>query len=181
MIKLVAGNLDTIEDVFKKARKAAKALIWRVFSVQNTESKERQGKGLIDAALKNGIKIFVYSSVDLFTTSWQTILVKEQKLQLIATSDIGFFGAESFLKPNEYSNKKLLIAGDKLTFDQLKDIFENQTSRYLRITYTLIAGILNRTFRDIGYGADILRLKTLNLDLKDFKTWLATESAWKRK
>ncbi|PVH69703.1 NAD(P)-binding protein [Cadophora sp. DSE1049] len=214
---------------------------------QNNESEERQGKGLIDAALKNGIKMFVYSSVDrggsksdnnptsvphfiskhkieqylfdrargtdmsytvlrpvaffenlipgfvgkVFTTSWRTSLRKEQKLQLIATSDIGFFGAEAFLKPDEYSNKKLSIAGDELTFDQFKDIFEKQTGEPLPTTYNLVAGVLNRAvkdlgymfkwFRDVGYGADIPRLKTLNPELKGFETWLATESAWKRK
>ena len=42
-------------------------------------------------------------------------------------------------------------------------------------------GYMFKWFRDVGYGADIPRLKTLNPDLKDFKTWLAAESAWKRR
>ncbi|KAH9209826.1 hypothetical protein DL95DRAFT_437843 [Leptodontidium sp. 2 PMI_412] len=252
-IKLVSGNLDTIDDVFKKAKSITKAPIWGVFSVQspmgggqNPQSEERQGKDLVDASLKNGIKTFVYSSVDrtgsksdnnptniphfiskhnieehlfektretamsytvlrpvaffenlapgfigkVFSTSWQTVLGKDRKLQLIATSDIGFFGAEAFLKPDEYSNKKLSLAGDELTFYQFKDIFKKQTGGNLPTTFTLIAGALNRMvkelgymfkwFRDVGYAADIPKLKTMKPDLKDFKTWLATESAWKK-
>lgn len=213
---------------------------------QNPQSEERQGKDLVDASLKNGIKTFVYSSVDrsgsksdnnptniphfiskhnieqhlfektretamsytvlrpvaffenlapgfignVFSTSWQTVLGKDRKLQLIATSDIVFFGAEAFLKPDEYSNKKLSLAGDELTFDQFKDIFKKQTGGNLPTTFTLIAGALNRMvkelgymfkwFRDVGYAADIPKLKTMKPDLKDFKTWLATESAWKK-
>ncbi|KAG4437814.1 hypothetical protein IFR05_006701 [Cadophora sp. M221] len=253
-IKLVSGNLDKIDDVFKNAKSITKAPIWGVFSVQSPmgdgqtpQSEERQGKDLVDASLKYGIKTFVYSSVDrggsksdssptniphfiskhnieqhlfektkgasmsytvlrpvaffenlapgfigkVFPSSWQMVLGKNKKLQLIATSDIGFFGAEAFLKPDEYWNKKLSLAGDELTFDQFRDIFEKQTGGNLPMTFTLIAGVLNRMvkelgymfkwFRDVGYGADIPTLKTMNPDLKDFKTWLATESAWKKK
>ncbi|KAH7075068.1 hypothetical protein FB567DRAFT_453100 [Paraphoma chrysanthemicola] len=70
-IKLVTGNLDAIDSVFQKAREASKVPIWGVFSVQvamgngaSAESEERQGKALVDAAIKNGVKHFVYSSVD---------------------------------------------------------------------------------------------------------------------
>ncbi|PVH67453.1 hypothetical protein DL98DRAFT_555122 [Cadophora sp. DSE1049] len=200
-IKLVAGNLDTIEDVFKKAREAAKAPIWGVFSVRVSlmplsksvySSVDRGGSKsdnnptniphfirkhrieeyLFDRTRGTDMSYTVLRPVaffenlipgfvaKVFTTSWQTILGKEQK-----------------------------TATDR---DQRHRVFWCRiTGGYLPTTYTLIAGILNRTvnelgyvfkwFRDVGYGADIPRLKTLNPDLKDFKTWLATESAWKRK
>ena len=212
---------------------------------QNPESEERQGKALIDVALENNVKIFVYSSVDrggansdhsptdiphfiskhhieqhlftrtrgsdmsytvlrpvaffenlipgfmgkVFASSIQTVL-GDRKLQLVATSDIGFFGAEAFLKPDEYKNKKLSLAGDELNFAEFKNIFDRQTGQTLPTTFTLVAGLLNkmvkelgtmfRWFRDVGYAADIPHLKTIHPELKDFKTWLATESAWKK-
>lgn len=214
---------------------------------QNSQSEERQGKALVDASLKNGVKQFVYSSVDrggsrsdtdptniphfiskynieqhlfsktensdmsytvlrpvaffenlmpnfigkVFSTSWETTLRHDQKLQLIATSDIGFFAAEAFLKPKDYKNQRLSIAGDELTYAEYKTVFERKTGQKLPTTYRLISVAINamvkemgymfKWFRDVGYGADIQHLKTLNPELKNFENWLGTESAWKTK
>ncbi|KAH7159201.1 hypothetical protein DER46DRAFT_577356 [Fusarium sp. MPI-SDFR-AT-0072] len=70
-ITLLEGNLDDTDDVFKNASKVATSPIWGVFSVQSPAMnktgpiiEEKQGKGLVDAALKNNVKHFVYSSVD---------------------------------------------------------------------------------------------------------------------
>ncbi|KAF7540295.1 hypothetical protein G7054_g1515 [Neopestalotiopsis clavispora] len=70
-IKLIQGNLDDTDDVFKNARKATSSPIWGVFSVQtpgmNKDGpiiEEKQGKDLVDSALKNDVRHFVYSSVD---------------------------------------------------------------------------------------------------------------------
>ncbi|RAR14892.1 NAD(P)-binding protein [Stemphylium lycopersici] len=64
-IKLVTGNLDAAESVFKKAKEATKAPVWGVFSVQAVgKSEETQGKALVNAALRNGVEHVVYSSAD---------------------------------------------------------------------------------------------------------------------
>ncbi|OAA46803.1 nucleoside-diphosphate-sugar epimerase family protein [Beauveria brongniartii RCEF 3172] len=70
-IALVQGNLDDTEAIFKNAQKATQAPIWGVFSVQvpamNKSGpiiEEAQGKSLVDAAVKHGVKHFVYTSVD---------------------------------------------------------------------------------------------------------------------
>ncbi|KAE8362536.1 nucleoside-diphosphate-sugar epimerase family protein [Aspergillus caelatus] len=70
-IKLVEGNLDRPEDIFRQAQKATTQPIWGVFSIQTPvpglfkeDSEERQGKSLVDAALNNNVKVFVYTSVD---------------------------------------------------------------------------------------------------------------------
>ncbi|KIY03394.1 uncharacterized protein Z520_00085 [Fonsecaea multimorphosa CBS 102226] len=253
-IKLVVGNMDAADSIFAKAKEASNVPIWGVFSVQtaigdgaSVQSEERQGKALIDASLKAGVKQFVYSSVDrggssrsdqdptnvphfaskynieqylfektknhemdwtilrpvaffenlvpgffgqVFTTSWARSLRKEQKLQLIATSDIGFFAAEAFLKPEQYKSTKLSLAGDELTYDQFKKIFEQKTRTPLPTTYFFVAALINwmvkdlgymyTWFHDVGYGADISSLKQLNPGLKDFSTWLETESQFKQ-
>jgi nucleoside-diphosphate-sugar epimerase len=71
-IKLVTGDLDDVPAIFEEAKKVAPSQpIWGVFSVLvsmgknvTLESEVRQGKDLIDGAIKNGVKCFVYSSVD---------------------------------------------------------------------------------------------------------------------
>ncbi|KAI1777167.1 NAD(P)-binding protein [Hypoxylon cercidicola] len=251
-IKLVMGNLDDTDDIFSKAEEVTKAPIWGVFSVQaaigggaNSRTEEVQGKTLIDASLKNGVKNFVYSSVDrggsksdddptdvphfiskhnieqhlyektkdggmnwtvfrpvgffdnlvpgfmgkVFNTSWKINLKKDRKLQLIATSDIGFFAAEAFAKPEEYKNKKLSLAGDELTYEQYATIFQQKTGDDLPTTFEFIARFINwmvnelgymfRWFNNVGYAADIPSLKKMNPELKDFATWLEKESQFK--
>ncbi|KAL7622411.1 hypothetical protein AAE478_007916 [Parahypoxylon ruwenzoriense] len=252
-IKLVTGNLDASESIFKKAKEVTATPIWGVFSVQaamgggaTSRTEEVQGKALIDASLKNGVKHLVYSSVDrggaksddnptdvphfiskhnveqhlfektkngemdwtvlrpvaffenlvpgfvgkIFSTSWKINLKENQKLQLIATSDIGFFAAEAFMKPEEYKNKKISLAGDELTYKEFAAIFKEKTGNELPTTYNFIATIINwmvkelgymfRWFRNVGYAADIPALRKINPDLKDFKTWLDTESQFKK-
>ncbi|KAJ1335976.1 NmrA family NAD(P)-binding protein [Microdochium nivale] len=70
-VSLVQGNLDDAEALFASAKKATSEPIWGVFSVQlptfnktGAETEERQGKALVDAAIRHGVRHFVYSSVD---------------------------------------------------------------------------------------------------------------------
>ncbi|KAF1946951.1 NAD(P)-binding protein [Clathrospora elynae] len=249
-IKLVTGNLDAADEIFKKAKEATKTPIWGVFSVQTVgKSEETQGIALIDAALKNGVNHFIFSSVDrggansdhdptnvphfitkynieqhlfanaskgnmtwtvlrpvaffenltpnffgkVLTATWAMRLRKEQKLQHISTSDIGFFAAQSFLSPEsaQWKNKSISLAGDALTFDELKSTFEKKTGETLPTTYRFMAQALNwmskelgymfTWFRDVGYGADIEECKRINPGMKNFETWLDTESSWKKR
>ncbi|KAI0176528.1 NAD(P)-binding protein [Hypoxylon sp. FL1284] len=248
-IKLITGNLDDPEDAFKSAKAATKVPIWGVFSVQaaigggaTAKSEEVQGKALIDASVKNGVKHFVYSSVDrggdksdqsptdvphfiskhkieqhlyektkggqmdwtilrpvaffenlvpgfvgkVFNSSWDVMLEKDKKLQLIATSDIGFFAAEAFTKPEEYKDKKLSIAGDELTFREYAAVFKEKTGRDLPTSFGFVGrmvcamvkelGNMFKWFNNVGYGADIPASKQINPDMKDFGTWLVEQS-----
>jgi uncharacterized protein YbjT (DUF2867 family) len=69
-VKLLEGDLENVKDVFLKAKMFTVNPIWGVYSVQAKVSgpdktiEETQGKGLIDAAIANNVKFFVYSSVD---------------------------------------------------------------------------------------------------------------------
>lgn len=117
---------------------------------------------------------------------------QDKKLQLIGTSDIGWFAAQAFINANkaEYQNKAISLAGDELTYDEMKSIFEKKTGETLPTTYAFIAGILHwlsadfgmmfRWFREVGFTADIPALRKMKPDIKDFGTWLDTESAWKK-
>ena len=71
-IKLIEGTLDDIPALFKTAQDASNGNgIWGVYSVQISVGKNvthegeiRQGKAMVDEAVKAGVKHFVYSSVE---------------------------------------------------------------------------------------------------------------------
>ncbi|KAE8375351.1 nucleoside-diphosphate-sugar epimerase family protein [Aspergillus bertholletiae] len=247
-IKLVEGNLDHPEDIFRQARKVTTQPIWGVFSVQTPvpglfreDSEERQGKELVDLAVNNDVKLFVYTSVDrggdasidnptsvphfiskhniehhlinrskgtdmqwmilrpvaflnnftpdffgsIFSTSWK-IALHGKPLQLISVADIGFFGAQAFLHPEECKNRALSLAGDELSYDDMARIFKRVTGKRVPLTYGFLArllmwafkelGVMFRWFYESGYKADIPALKRIHPGLKNFEMWLETES-----
>jgi uncharacterized protein YbjT (DUF2867 family) len=70
-LKVAQGDLDNVFALFQVAEKTASGGVWGVFSVQaavgggaTSESDLRQGKGLIDKAIKRNVRQFIYSSVD---------------------------------------------------------------------------------------------------------------------
>lgn len=68
-VRLVEGDLDNPDAVFRNAAAATSNPIWGVYSVQakpagDISIEETQGKSLIDASLAAGVQFFVYSSVD---------------------------------------------------------------------------------------------------------------------
>ncbi|QRD86796.1 hypothetical protein F9C07_2089300 [Aspergillus flavus] len=200
-IKLVEGNLDHPEDIFRQAQKVTRQPIWGVFS---EDSKEIQGKALVDAALNNNVKFFVYTSVDrgdmqwvilrpvaflnnftpdffgsVFTTSWKIVL-RGKPLQLISVTDIGFFGAQAFLHPDEYKYRALSLTGDELSYDEMARIFKRVTGKDVPLTYGFLArllmwafkelGVMFRWFHDSGYKADVRALRKLHPGLKNFES-----------
>jgi uncharacterized protein YbjT (DUF2867 family) len=69
--KLVVGDMDDIPAIFEAAKKVCSEPVWGVFSVQlphgkgnSGDAEEKQGKDLVDGAIANGVKMFVYSSVE---------------------------------------------------------------------------------------------------------------------
>jgi uncharacterized protein YbjT (DUF2867 family) len=80
-IKLVQGNLDDVPAIFKEAGEVVKEPVWGVYSVQVSTGKGvtfdgeiTQGKALVDESVKNGVKRFVYSSIERGgdEKSWET-------------------------------------------------------------------------------------------------------------
>ncbi|KAF6834476.1 NmrA-like family protein [Colletotrichum plurivorum] len=251
-IKLVQGNLADPTRLFKTAKHLAKAPIWGVFSVQTPNGTNQgnggelgQGKAMIDASIKAGVKFFLYTSVDrhgddspdnptdvphfvhkhkieqhlaartsdtdmewavlrpvafmenletgfpgrLFVTWWQMAL-GNRPLQLVATSDIGFFGARAFLHPEEFSGRGASLAGDEVTYEQMQAAFEKVVGRRAAGSYRIWAwifmkmvkdvGHLFRWLHDVGHAADVQELRRRHPGLKSFETWLRTESEFKK-
>ena len=71
-IKVVEGDQDDVPGLFANAQKAADSKgIWGVYSVQVSQGKGvthegeiKQGKAMVDEAVKAGVKHFVYGSVE---------------------------------------------------------------------------------------------------------------------
>lgn len=124
----------------------------------------------------------------VFATCFRMSL-KGKALQLVATSDIGYFGADALLNPEQYKGKGISLAGDELTFDQMARIFSQKTGKSVPTTFSLIGSILLgamkdmgymfKWFHDEGYGADIQKLREINPSMKNFETWLDKESNFK--
>ncbi|KAJ5601390.1 NAD(P)-binding protein [Penicillium lagena] len=121
----------------------------------------------------------------VFATAWQMSL-KGKPLQLVATSDIGFFAAEVFMHPQESKQRTFSLAGDELTFEQMAQVFEQKTGKKVPTTFKLPTwlimaavkdlGLMFKWFHDEGYKANISELRKINPELKGFGSWLENES-----
>ncbi|KAJ5827793.1 hypothetical protein N7447_004556 [Penicillium robsamsonii] len=229
------SNLKVPAAVFENVKRQTSTPVWGVFSVQTANPKKKddercQGIALIDESIKQGVKYFVYSSIDrggeksdqnptpilhfnfkhedrdgmdnspsrglfenftpdyfgkVFTTAWQMSL-NGKPLQLVTTSDIGFFAAAAFMNPEASKNHAFSLAGDELTFDRMSEIFKTLTGKDIPTTYKIPVwlmltsvkelGVMFKWFHDEGYGADIPALKRLNPRLKTFGDWLKEDS-----
>ncbi|KAJ5614102.1 hypothetical protein N7528_007756 [Penicillium herquei] len=126
----------------------------------------------------------------VFATSFKMAL-KGKPLQMIGAEDIGFFGAEAFMHPEQYQNDGLSLAGDELTYDQFAQIFEQKTGQPIPLTYRILCsvfmasmkdmGYMFKWFHDSGYKANIPELKKINPELKDFGTWLERDSGFAKR
>ncbi|KAK3393444.1 NmrA-like family protein [Podospora didyma] len=121
----------------------------------------------------------------VFVKSWG-MAVREKPLQLVAVSDIGFFAAQAFLNPAEYKGRGVSLAGDEVTLEQVKSVFEAKTGKKLASTNGIFPwllmkmmkdfGVMFKWFHEQGYAADIEKLRVINPGMKDFGAWLETES-----
>jgi uncharacterized protein YbjT (DUF2867 family) len=219
----------------KLTRKAAKP---------GSDQELQQGIALVNESITQGVKFFVYSSVDrggersinnptkvphfiykhqiekhliekaaggngmqwtilrptafmenlsadffgkVFATAWGMGL-KGKKLQIVATSDIGFFAARAFMDPEEFRGKFLSLAGDELTYEEMATVFRQKIGRDVPTTFRFPVwlmmkavkelGVMFQWFYDEGYGADVAALRKMHPGLKDFGTWLQTESGF---
>lgn len=123
--------------------------------------------------------------------SWIEMSLKGKKLQFIACSDIGKFGARALLYPEEYKGRMISLAGDDLTYEEIAGTFKEVTGGTLPTTWRLLAGIIMwivkdinlmfKWFQDHQYSADIEALRKELPELKTWKTWLETESKFTKK
>ncbi|KAL0936760.1 nucleoside-diphosphate-sugar epimerase family protein [Colletotrichum truncatum] len=255
-VKIVQGDLNDVPAIFAAAKTllgGPEAEIWGVYSVQtaigqgaSAASEERQGKALVDEALANNVKHFVYSSIDrggdssydnyiprvqhfigkyriehhlvdkakdkmswtilrpvafmdnltpgmgtkVTATSWR-VAVQDKPLQLVAVRDVGWFAAQAFLRPQDFSGRQVPIAGDELTLQEANAIFKTKVGSeipetfqfFVKFLHWMIAdfGAMYRWFYTDGFRVDIPLVRREHSGLLTFEDWLEKESQFKTK
>jgi uncharacterized protein YbjT (DUF2867 family) len=258
-IKLIEGNLDDPQAIFTQAATP----IFGVFSVQNSmirgssnEIEERQGKDLIDAAIKNNVKHFVYASVDrhgkrsdtdptnvphfankyriekylqkksaaaggsmtwtilrptgfmenfasppfapafmgkVFASVWRYAIPEDVPMQLISVVDIGWFGAQAFLRSQskEYRNTAISLAADELTFTEASKVCKEKTGFEMAAMPNIVAWGVLKVMGDVRVmfewfakerlDADIVECRRLHPKMMNFGDWVERESGFVKK
>lgn len=115
-----------------------------------------------------------------FARMWEQL---GQKLKFVATADIGWFAASSFLEPSKYAGAAITIVGDELTQHEADTIFNQVVGRSMPIAPCVIAntvklvlsstvGDMFRWFKEGGYGGSIEECRRAYPPIKDFRAWI---------
>lgn len=112
----------------------------------------------------------------MFMTLIRSVL-KDKPLQLIATEDIGKWAELAFVRPEQFMNAAIEIAGDELTYPQMQTVYKKvygkpQTSARLPAWLLGHGGKMFKWFRDAGYKADIARCRRTVPNMLTFEAWL---------
>lgn len=125
----------------------------------------------------------------VFVTALHNTLGDSKPLQWVATSDIGFFAAQAFAKPDEWGHKAIGLAGDELTMPGINKAFERKTGQPLGTTFSILGSALMWGVAELGhmigwfgtdgYKADITMLRQHHPGLLDMESWVQKKSAFK--
>jgi hypothetical protein len=109
-------------------------------------------------------------------------------LQMVSLRDVGYFGAAALLEPDRYSGQAIGIAGDELSLNQARKVFQETFGYKLPEIYGFVRRLLRFMFQDVremtdwvarvGYKVDIPTLKATYHDLRDFSTYLHEDSGF---
>ncbi|KAK8035048.1 hypothetical protein PG993_010043 [Apiospora rasikravindrae] len=116
-----------------------------------------------------------------FARMWEQL--GQKKLQFVATQDIGWFAAQSFLDPEKHRNISVTLAGDELTQPEADILFKKATGKYMPMPPCPIAsavkmvlkdtvGDMFRWFKAEGYGGDIKSCRRAYPEMQNFEAWL---------
>jgi uncharacterized protein YbjT (DUF2867 family) len=108
----------------------------------------------------------------------------DKPLQWIASSDIGVFASRAILEPGKYGGKSIGLAGDELTVEEGKKIFEGVFGRPLPVGYRMVGKMVKTMVGDVGMMFEWLKKEGFKADVKrcneqgamTFKQWLQKES-----
>ncbi|WP_432128967.1 NmrA/HSCARG family protein [Streptomyces sp. bgisy082] len=113
-------------------------------------------------------------------------LKPDTRVQFIAVADIGWFAAEAFDRPAEYLGRKVEIAGDELTADEVAEAFAARTGRPARFEEVPLDAVaanpyipnapeialMFEWFQTHGYRADLPALRVAHPGLLTFDAFL---------
>ncbi|KAK8046127.1 hypothetical protein PG996_014191 [Apiospora saccharicola] len=119
---------------------------------RRTEKKSpHQGQGMMMTyTILRPVTFFENLSGDLhgrgFARMWEQLGPK--KLQFVATRDIGWFAAQSFLDPEEYRNKAVTLVGDELTQPEAEAVFKKVVGTSMPMSPCPIASAVKMVLKD---------------------------------
>lgn len=118
----------------------------------------------------------------LMMAAWRDNVTK-RPLQLVATTDIGFFAARALNLDRELAGQAISIAGDEVTFKEAQQVYKRSSGHDMKVGAGVFAWLLLKAikdlglmfywFNDIGYGADAKSLRQINPNMLDFSSWVA--------
>ena len=126
----------------------------------------------------------------IFSTAILGSFSPDRKVNLLSVDDIGFFAADALLKPDEYRDFGISIAGDYLTKGEAQQIFKEVVGRDMPMTYWLIARLLlwlNRGlnlmvkwFQEEAVPVDLEEVRRRHPDVSNWATFLRTKSDFQK-
>jgi NmrA-like family len=124
-------------------------------------------------------------------TCWKVGMKPDRPMQLIAVKDIGYFGAQAFLHPDQYAGRGISIAGDELTYPEAHAVFKKVFGKDWPLTFDILGKGVLVLMSDIKAmfkwldenesGANIQELRKIRPELLTFERWLKEESGWAKK
>lgn len=123
-----------------------------------------------------------------FARMWER-MGERKKLQLVATADVGWFGARAFLRRGEWSGRAVTIVGDELTQMEAERVHAEVLGRGMVLAPCLIGSAVKFVLRDtvgdmfkwfeyVGYGGDVQECREMYPEMQDYRTWLVKSSPW---
>lgn len=116
-------------------------------------------------------------------------MLGDRPLQLIAASDIGWFAAQAFIRPDEFQGRSISLAGDEVTFTQMNQLVIQKTGSPGPTTFSFIGFAIKMMmkdlrlmmiwFREVGYGVNIAQLRQMHPELLTLSDWLDKKQAAK--
>ncbi|KAI1477275.1 NAD(P)-binding protein [Daldinia eschscholtzii] len=109
-----------------------------------------------------------------------------KRMQWIATSDIGVFGAKAFADPERWNRRAVGLAGDELSWTQLNASFAKATGLPVPVSYWFFGsaltyvvtemGLMIGWFASDGYKADVTARRKDHPKMLTMEEWLVKES-----
>lgn len=115
----------------------------------------------------------------------------DKPTQMVSLRDVGRFGAMALLEPDKFNGRAIGLAGEEVTFSQVKAIFKQTMGYEMPRTFGFVGPlirILVKEVRDMmgwvktdGFKVDIAALRGQFPGIQDFASWLKESSQYEKR
>ncbi|MBS0994604.1 NmrA/HSCARG family protein [Gluconobacter cerinus] len=130
------------------------------------------------AAFMENFSTFVFRTTML--SMMKTYLAPKQSMQLVSVRDVGWFAAEAFAKPEQFSGRNIELAGDTVTLQSASSILRRSGLRPT-LSFKMPAPLCAKLPEDFrlmfewiardGFHADIASLRHEHTGLLTLRNW----------